>query len=329
MRRRIKRAKIKFISLVPRGANRLPTIFKEDGAFEVSLLAKGMDEQGELTAVVYAPELRDSQGDVASAAVIKDMLYDAAKNGVAIDMRHDGKAIPKDQAYVAESFLVQKGDPRFEGLTDYDGKVVDPTGAWGVVLKIDDPALRKLYREGAWEGVSMGGKAELEIEKQDPEDLADAIAARLAKRLNPEEEYTMTPEEIQTLVVKSMREENERVAKEAADAAAAAAAAAPVLPVFKGDPTNVEDVKAHREALRKHSLTEKLSKATSAEEVDAILKDLAAPAGQPPKAAPSNQGAPAGTINKGDDTGFDGVTLSKEDQEAAAAGSKMAAWING
>ncbi|MCK5614265.1 terminase, partial [Candidatus Pacearchaeota archaeon] len=44
-----------------------------------------MNEQGEITCVVYAPDMVDSQGDSASAAVIKDFAYDFAKNGGNID----------------------------------------------------------------------------------------------------------------------------------------------------------------------------------------------------------------------------------------------------
>lgn len=339
MGRRIKRAKIKFLSLVPKGANRLPTIFKsDDGAFEVSLLAKDLSEKGELHAVVYAPEFRDSQGDIASAAVVKDMLYTAAREGLEIDIRHDGKAISKEQAYVAESFLVQKGDPRFQGLTDYDGNPVDPTGSWGVVVKIEDPELRKLYREGKWRGVSMGGSAEVEQEK---EDLADRIAERLAKKFNPQEEDTMTDEQL------------EKLTKGIVSGVAAAlkpqpteepAAKSDEAPAFKGDPTSVEDVRAHRDALKKHALQQRLAKASSPAEIDKILKELEG--GESDELAKANEelakaqakiakltkgsnqppASDQGSDTSDEPTGFQDV--SKEHQEAARVGSAMAAWAN-
>ena len=77
MPRRFRKAKINFVSLVPLGANQMPTIFKEGAAgdnLEMSLLvkeAKTRIEKGELLACVYAPEIRDSQGDIASAEVIR------------------------------------------------------------------------------------------------------------------------------------------------------------------------------------------------------------------------------------------------------------------
>lgn len=275
--RRIKKAKIKFISLVPRGANRLPTIFKDDGAFEIQLLTKDLGEQGELSAVVYAPELRDSQGDIASAAVVKDMLYTAAKEGLEIDIRHDGAAVGRERAFVAEQFIIQKGDPRFDGLADYEGDPVDPTGAWGVVIKIDDPALRKLYREGQWAGVSMGGVAEVVQEKEDP---VERIVAAFEKRLNTPEEDIMaiTPEDLAA------------ISKAAAEAAVAAVEATQVekkapendepkgeekneAPVFKGDPTSAEDVAAHQKALKKHKLLAEVDW-SDAEAVQKVLASL-------------------------------------------------------
>lgn len=353
MPRRIKKAKIKFISLVPRGANKLPTIFKEDGSFDVQLLAKGMTEQGELTAVVYAPELRDSQGDIASAAVIKDMLYSAAKEGLEIDIRHDGKALGRDQVYVAEQFLVQKGDPRFEGLTDYDGNPVDPTGGWGVVIKIDDPSLRKLYAEGKWAGVSMGGVAEVEQEKEDMS-AADRIAAALEKKLN-NKESSMTDEQIQNLA-KATAEATATAVVAALKADKPEPAPAPTpepkpdaRPVFKGDPTNPEDVKAHRDALKKHDLQQRLAKAGSPAEVDAILKELTDAEGESPadpqlasaqaeleKAQAklrklqgrSNQPAPRGDTSNHTEGSSTFLNVSKDEQQLAGLGSKMAAWAN-
>lgn len=277
-KRRIKKAKVRFLSLCPKGANKLPTIFKDDNSFEVSMLSKGMDEEGLITAIVYAPEFRDSQGDIASAQVIKDMAYEAAQEGYSIDLRHDFKPISKDRAFVAEHFLVQKGDPRFEGLKDYEGNPVDATGSWGVVVKVLDEELKKLYREGAWGGISMAGQAEVvQTEKQNEDDVADKIVERLAKKLNPKKDDTMDEKQFEALtksvttaVVTAITEAHKQVTKSAEDEAPKTIDA----PVFKGDPTSPADVQEHREALRKHDLQVRLGKAKTSAEVDAILKEL-------------------------------------------------------
>ncbi len=166
--RRIRKAQIRFVSLVPKGANRLAPIYKADGSLELQSLVKAgtkFDEDGELLSVVYAPELRDSQGDIADAEVVKAMAYDFIANGAAVDVNHDGKPLPREKARVAETFIVQKSDVRFHGWKDDQNRDTDLTGSWATVIKIDDPDLRKKYRSGEWSGVSMGGTAVVEAEK--------------------------------------------------------------------------------------------------------------------------------------------------------------------
>lgn len=182
MRRRIKKANIQFLSLVPRGANQIAPVYKDDGSVTLHSLIKvgaDFDEKGELLAVVYAPEMRDSQGDIASAEVIKEAAYGFIANGAKVDVRHDGKALKPEQARVAETFIVQKGDSRFEGWKDYSGNPVELAGSWATVLKIEDPELRAKYRKGEWQGVSMGGTAVVEQEKAE-----DSILEKLLKALN-------------------------------------------------------------------------------------------------------------------------------------------------
>ena len=70
IKRRILKAKISFLSLCPRGMNQIQTMFKsEDGenheVFLSTLIKGDMTEQGELLAVVYAPDMVDGEGDTA------------------------------------------------------------------------------------------------------------------------------------------------------------------------------------------------------------------------------------------------------------------------
>jgi hypothetical protein len=169
MKQRIKRARVSFLSLVPRGANQLPGLYKsEDDNMEFASLVKAnedFDEKGQLTALVYAPDREDSQKHFADSSTIRDMAYSFMEEGARLDIKHDRRELEKAQAFVAESFIVQDGDPRFQGMTDYLGKEVTPTGGWGVVLQINDESLRKAYREGGWNGVSLfsyAGDYELE-----------------------------------------------------------------------------------------------------------------------------------------------------------------------
>lgn len=268
--RRITKARIKYISLVPRGANQLPVIYKADndgvnGTIDFSLLLKAsstFDEKGELYGVVYSPELRDSQGDIASAEVIKDMMYDASKNGVQIDIRHNEKALTKDQAFVAESFIIQKGDQRFEGMKNYSGNPVDVTGGWGVVIKIDDPALRKEYREGKWNGLSMGGVAQVEADKS-ADTFIDALAKKFGLNTN-NGDFEMKPEELEaalaknnTALVTTLKELVEPVLKVLSptkkDGDTDTNKSDTKAPVFSGEPT-VENLRKHRLAVQRYEI---------------------------------------------------------------------------
>lgn len=209
--RRIKKAAIKFISLVPAGANLVDTVYKSDGTFTIGTLMKAsdnFDEAGELTSVVYAPNFRDAQGDIADADVVKQMAHDFLANGGSIDINHDGKPLPREKARVAETFLVQKTDTRFHGWKDRNGNPVDLAGAWAAIIKIDDPELRKKYRSGDWAGVSMGGTAVVEAEKSGDllrtfvELLSRESAQTITTQTN-KQSNVMTPQEMQTILAEN------------------------------------------------------------------------------------------------------------------------------
>lgn len=254
MRRRITNARITHISLVKRGANKMPVLYKADGSFEMQAVIKTGDdfsEQGLLTALVYVPESVDSQGDIASATVIKDMAHNFLANGGNIDINHNLDTLSKDKVRVAETFLVQKGDTRFDGIKDYDGKPVSPEGAWAVVLKILDPDLRKNYREGGWQGVSMFGQAEVEqIKGGDSHSSADRIVEALAKVLGGATKKSGDDMEIKDLEA-ALAKNNEGLVKGLVEALKPVVTktekkddAAVSIP-FEGDPTDPDDVQEH------------------------------------------------------------------------------------
>lgn len=243
--RRIRKANIEFISLVPNGANMLKPVYKEDGSFSFGCLSKAMDtfdEKGELLNVVYAPEHRDSQDDIADAEVIKDACYNYICKGGKIDIRHNGIAVPSEKARVGENFLVQKTDERFHGWKDRTGKEVDLTGAWATVIKIDDPELRKKYRSGEWAGVSMGGTAIVDQEKADIDRLIEVISKSLNTPPKPEakdmdkNEMKELFKELTTEIVKALKPEAPKPEVKTEDKDA---------PVFKGKLDNLRDVQKH------------------------------------------------------------------------------------
>ena len=229
---------ITHLSLCPAGANNISTVYKaKDGKdHEVSLevLSKEMTEQGEIVSVVYVPEMVDKQNDLASAEVVKSLAYSFAQAGEGVDIVHNEKVLPKTAVYIAESFIIQKGDPRFDGFTTYEGKAIDVTGGWGVVVKVEDEKFRALYRSGEWKGISMGG-----IVHKRPE--SDGRVAAKTQPLNNGGESEMTAEEIKALT-DGIAEANKALATSIVDGVTQAMK--PTKKQASGEPTPEEKAKA-------------------------------------------------------------------------------------
>jgi len=235
-RRQILKAAISFLSLCPKGANNIHTVYKSDDGknhnIELATAVGKLSDEGELTAVVYAPDMVDSQGDSASAKVIKQFAHDFGANGRGIDVRHNEDVLDVAKAFVAESFIIQKNDPRFSSMEDYEGNSVDVTGGWGVVLKINDEELRQQYRDGEWGGISMGGLMAARDVSDDSgvlQKLSKMIEGLVNKTNNSSKstsnlENKMNEKEIKELVAKAAAEavtealaEVEKVKKEEAE----------------------------------------------------------------------------------------------------------------
>lgn len=216
-KRRIKRGKITHVSLCRRAMNQLPVLMKSGGRVQIDLLTKSAGE-GLLHSLVYVPNIVDAEGDVASAEVVKQMAHDFLANGGNIDIEHNLEVLGPDKVRIAETFIVQKGDERFAGWKDYQGRDVDATGSWGLILKVLDPELRAAAERGELNGVSMFGQAEIET-------------------LTKTNTNTMTPEQMQALA--------EMLAKslQAAMKPPTPAAREPIP--FEGDPLNPEDLAKH------------------------------------------------------------------------------------
>jgi len=262
--REILDANILFISLCPRGKTGLATLYKADGHAEFQGLTKALDnfdERGQLVACVWAPDKADAEGDFARPEVIEKMAHSFLRNAGKVDVLHDCKALGTDAAYVAESFIIQKGDQRFAGMVDYAGKPVDVTGGWGIVMQINDPALRKAYRDGDWAGVSMYGPARVREAKLDK-----AKVKALRTLINPEE-IEMTPEEIQAIFKQGLTEFAASDAFKVAVKAAAPVATEPKPePKPKVKPTELPELDfTDPDALRKHA---------DAQEVEALKKGV-------------------------------------------------------
>jgi len=234
---RIKSAKIVKLALCKRGMNGLRTLYKaDDGTITVEMLCKAsadFADTGELLAVAWVPDHADNEGDWCEAHVVKEMLYGFMLEGAQLNLSHEGKTLTREQAFVAEAFLIQKSDPRFVGWQTYTGQPVDVTGGWGTVIKIEDPAIRKDHREGGWSGVSIEGKA-----------VVDDVPPPIKK----DDDMALTEDDLKKVrdIFKAEREaEKAAEADVAKKAAEKAAAEKPAAIEFEGDRNKPEDVEKH------------------------------------------------------------------------------------
>lgn len=265
VRTRIVKAEVRRLSLCRQGKNGLRTLYKADGSLQLDLLCKAVDE-GTLLSVMYAPEKPDADGHVADAGVVRQMLHSLMRSGAELDIEHDGKPLAKSQAYVAEAFTIQKGDPRFADWKRYDGSPAgDLTGAAAVQINIDDPELRASRRRGEWDGVSLFGTGE-------------GVPEPLTKSAH--QEPPMTPEQIQALALALSKAVTEAVAPLLKPAEKVEpkveAPAAELAPTFSGDPSNVADLETFEKAVRSFEFRKAVASGKmTADQIAELRKSLA------------------------------------------------------
>lgn len=140
---------IKFISFVGKPANRRGLILKDEDGARTFEIVKTNDEMRRAYGIVYAPDEQDAQGDWTDAGEILKAADDFMRAGrlKAVDENHDFE--PKD-AFVAESWLIRKGDPLFPDETP---------GAWAVGIQILDETIWNKLKKGELTGLSMAGTA--------------------------------------------------------------------------------------------------------------------------------------------------------------------------
>lgn len=260
-KRRILDAKITLISLCPRGKNKVKGLFKSQDGEDIETFVQAvskMNSEGLLTTLVYIPNHEDADGDVAGPEVVRKLCYNAINDLEGFDVRHNMKPVGPDKVQWCENFLVQKGDPRFDGMTDEDGREIDPEGGWGITAMIHDPVLRKEYETGRWCGVSMYGSAVVEpLTKSFADSLAEGLgAADEGEQMKPEEIAALMKEQSTSIVagIVTAMKEIFKPEEKPADPAPAPTAVKKETIAFEGDPDSLEDLAAHERKLYKASL---------------------------------------------------------------------------
>lgn len=147
------------------------------GTFDI---AKTDDERMIAYGIVYAPDQVDSHGDTADEKTIRRAAYAFMREGRLknIDVEH---SFNNEMAFVAESWLVRKGDELFPD---------EPPGSWAVGIQINDADIWQALKAGELTGISLAGVARMDPDPQDPSPMSwtekdDAAARSWLARLFP------------------------------------------------------------------------------------------------------------------------------------------------
>lgn len=121
--------------------------------FEVSIL-KASDEEQTVSGVVLQPEVVDGQGDIISAAVIKEAAYAFLMNfnkSTKLGLQHS--TFPKGKLALVESYVAPNGIVL--------GAKTVKQGSWIMTVKVLDGEVWKKVKDGKITGFSIGGRAKV------------------------------------------------------------------------------------------------------------------------------------------------------------------------
>lgn len=145
-------AKIQFVSLVDKAANKRQFLIKKEDGGKATFatygrIVKADAETHYVTGIVYEPMAEDSHGNFMTEAEITKAAYWFAKNGNKVDLQHSFE--PLDGASVVESWIA-KAD------FDIDGETIKK-GTWLMTVEVADESVWEGIEKGEITGLSMGG----------------------------------------------------------------------------------------------------------------------------------------------------------------------------
>jgi hypothetical protein len=210
-RRKIKKSvleniDIDIISLVARPANGAAIVVKDENGRQVSERGTAVitkveksATEGRIYATVYQPDVKDKQGDSATAEEIQKACENFSKKGrmQSVDVNHNLQKA--DGFYIAQNYILQTADPaHFPGVKK---------GSWVVVIKCDDlnSDTWKAVEKKEITGVSMYGEADhIDVNKGN-EDVINALkdlSEKISKAAgdNPDEGTKKSLAEIQNQI---------------------------------------------------------------------------------------------------------------------------------
>lgn len=145
-------AKISFVSLVDKAANKRQFLLKKEDGGKATFTTYGRIIKADadnhyVTGIVYEPMEEDSHGNYMIEEEITKAAYWFAKNGDKVDLQHSFE--PLDGATVVENWIA-KAD------FDIDGETVKK-GTWLMTVEVSDESVWEGIEKGNITGFSMGG----------------------------------------------------------------------------------------------------------------------------------------------------------------------------
>ncbi len=158
----IKNARIQFVSLVDKAANKRQFLLKKANDGKASFTTYGRivktdTENHYVTGIVYEPMEEDSHGDYMTEDEITKAAYYFAKNGDKVDLQHSFE--PLDGATVVENWIT-KADFKI------DNEEIRK-GTWLMTVEITDADIWDKIEKGEVTVFSMGGVGEYSEEDVD------------------------------------------------------------------------------------------------------------------------------------------------------------------
>ncbi len=145
-------AKIQFVSLVDKAANKRQFLLKKEEGGRAAFTTYGRivktdAENHYVTGIVYEPMAEDSHGNFMTEEEITKAAYWFAKNGDKVDLQHSFE--PLNGAAVVENWIA-KADFEIEGETIQKG-------TWLMTVEVADKSVWESVEKGEITGFSMGG----------------------------------------------------------------------------------------------------------------------------------------------------------------------------
>lgn len=148
----ITNARISFVSLVDKAANKRRFLIKKEEDGTASFLTYGRiikadEEHHYVTGIVYEPDVEDAHGNYMTEEEITKAAYWYAKNANKVDVQHSFEAL--QGAAVVENWVAK---------ADFDcGGEKIAKGTWLMTVEVTDSAVWKDITNGKITGFSMGG----------------------------------------------------------------------------------------------------------------------------------------------------------------------------